>query len=439
MKIVFNNKFKLIASILLLNFTTAFGQVPTPASSQSGPILLMNGTAHIGNGEVIENAAIGFENGKITLVADATNARIDMSQYNVVDIAGQHVYPGFILPGSQVGLEEVGAIRAQSDSQEEGDVNPNVRAQIAYNTDSKYPPVFRFNGILVGEATPRGGLVSGTSSAMNFDGWNWEDATLKADIGIHLNWPSIITRRFDFNTFTRVVEKNKNYDNTIQVLESTFDDAYSYGQLPQKTENLKMDAMQGLYDGSKVLFIHANGPKEIIDAVNFAKRNNVRKIVVYADDAALMVADFLKENKIPVIIPPTQRDPQYDHSDYDSSYRLPHNLTEAGVEVSIAIGLFSARNLPFLAGAAAGHGMDKEDALKTITLNTAKALGIDDMVGSLEEGKDATLFVSKGDALDMIGNNLSHAFIQGKAVELNGEQQMLYKRYSEKYGHDTGE
>jgi len=79
--------------------------------------------------------------------------------------------------------------------------------------------------------------------------------------------------------------------------------------------------------------------------------------------------------------------------------------------------------------------MDKEAALKTITSNTAKALGIDKRVGTIEVGKDATLFVSEGDALDYNGNILSYAFISGKMVVLPNKQQELFERYSTKYGH----
>jgi len=416
-------------------FYQGFSQVPIPVKAQSNPILLKGGTAHLGNGQVIQNSLIGFDNGKLTLVQAAGN--LDESAYQVIDINGKHVYPGFILANSQMGLEEVSSIRAMSDSREHGTINPNIRAVISYNTDSEFIPTMRFNGILLSETTPRGGTVSGTSSVMELEGWNWEDAAHTLDMGLHLNWPSRINRRFDFATFTRKSEPNKNYSKNIAGLKDHFAATKAYQEAPTKTKNLKLNAMMGLFDGSKTLFLHVGAAKEIIEAVRFAQQQGVKKITVITDEAALYVADFLKENNIPVMIPQTQRVPDRSSMAIDLPYELPHLLTEAGVTVSMYhAGMQSqARNLPFYAGTAVAYGMDKEEALKTITSNTAKALGIDDRVGTLEVGKDATLFVSEGDALDYNGNILNYAFISGKMVVLPNKQQELFERYSTKYGH----
>ena len=93
----------------------------------------------------------------------------------------------------------------------------------------------------------------------------------------------------------------------------------------------------------------------------------------------------------------------------------------------------SARNIPFYAGTYAAYGLGKEKALQLITQNNAKILGIDDKVGTLEVGKDATLFISEGDALDMRTNILNEAFIQGRKISLESHQTKLWKRYSNKY------
>ena len=181
----------------LLSVSMAMAQKPVPAPPQSKPIALTGGTAHIGDGQVIENALITFDKGKITNVLNAATAKMDFTGYDVINISGKHVYPGFILPNSQVGLEEVSAVRAMSDSDEEGDYNPNVRAAISYNADSEYPPTFRFNGVLLAETTPRRGIIPGSSALMEMEGWNWEDALHTADIAIHMNWPNISRRQFD--------------------------------------------------------------------------------------------------------------------------------------------------------------------------------------------------------------------------------------------------
>ncbi|MGE0772692.1 MAG: amidohydrolase family protein [Cyclobacteriaceae bacterium] len=428
--------FKYIFLALTVLVQVSFAQKPVPAPPQSQKIALTGGTAHIGNGQVINNALITFDNGKITDVVDGSTARIDLTGYEVINVAGKQIYPGFILANSSVGLEEVSNIRAMQDANEEGNYNPNVRALISYNADSEYPPTFRFNGVLLAETTPQGGTISGSSSLMEMEGWNWEDAVNTADIGIHLNWPAISRRQFDFSTFTVSESPNKDYDKEVTELEQFFSDAVAYGKQANKVTNLKMEAMQGLFDGSKVLFIHTNNPKEIVTAVRSAQQFGVKKITLISGGAARWVADFLKENNIPVILPATHNLPERPDDDVDMPYKLPHLLTQAGVTVALHNNdaLHGGRNLPFYAGTAAAYGMSKEDALKTVTLNVAKALGVESKVGTLENGKDATLFVSEGDALDYRTSVVLQAFIRGKKITLPGNQQELYDRYSKKYG-----
>lgn len=430
-------KINIILTLCLGIIVQGFSQVPIPVPAQSSPILLTGATAHLGNGQVLQNSVIGFDKGKLTVVQSGT-AGIDQSGYKVIDIQGKHVYPGFILPNSQMGLVEVSSVRAMSDDEEEGTFNPNVRSVISYNTDSEFIPTMRFNGILLAESTPTGGTISGTSSVMEMEGWNWEDAAHSMDIGMHLNWPRRMNRRFDFNTFTVKEEPNKNYSKNKDSLKDFFTAAKSYGSSTSKTKNLKMEGMQGLFNGSKILFLHAGSAKEIVESVKFAQQVGVQKIVIIAGTDALYVAQFLKENEIPVILPPTQSVPSRPGMAVDLPYELPHLLTEAGVTVSLShSGMLSqARNLSFYAGTAVAYGMEKEEALKTITSNTAKALGIEDRVGTIEVGKDATIFVSEGDALDYKGNILNYAFISGKMVVLPNKQQELYQRFSDKYGHN---
>ncbi len=420
--------------LIQLSALPAMAQLPQPAAPQSGAILLKGGVAHLGNGKVIKNALIGFDEGKITLVADATRSKIDVAGYTVIDIAGQHVYPGFILPHTNLGLEEVGALDATKDANETGQLKPHIRSLVAYNTDSKLPPTMRFNGILMAETSPMGGRISGTSSVMNLEGWNWEDAVLKADIGIHLNWPGRMGGHFDFATFTFIREPNKKYDSQVADLATFFGDAKGYAELSNKERNLKLEAMGGLFDGSKILYIRANSAKEIVQSVRFAQKFGVQKIVILAGSEALDAALFLAENKIPVVLPNVHSLPGSDEV-VELPYELAGLLTKAGITVTLSHNgmLARARNLPFYAGTAAAYGLGKEAAVQLITLNAAKILGIDSEVGSLEEGKRATLFVSKGDALDMMTNNLTHAYIDGKTIQLEGEQQALYKQYSKKY------
>ena len=272
---------KLLIPILILASLTSYGQNPAPAKPQTKTIALMSGTVHVGNGQVIPNGVVLFNNGVITNVLDGTIVRLDLSNVEVIDISGKHVYPGIISPASTVGLEEIGAVRATVDKQEVGILNPNVRALIAYNTDSEIIPTIRNNGVLLTQAMPQGGTVSGSSSVMMTDGWNWEDAVLKKDDGIWLNWPRYFTRDFNSEDFTTVIKRDEKRGPAIDALRATFADAKAYAALTNPMPmNLKLESMRGLFSGKQNLYIRADYGKDIIDAVTFAKSVGVQKIVI---------------------------------------------------------------------------------------------------------------------------------------------------------------
>lgn len=421
---------------MILITSGLYAQVPVPVKAQSKPIALVGATAHLGNGKVIANSVIAFDKGKLTMVAESAS-NPNLTGYEQINVSGKHVYPGFILPDSPLGLVEVSSVRAMNDVNERGELNPNVRAQVAYNTDSEMITTMRLSGVLLAQATPSGGRISGTSSFMELEGWDWEDATHTPDVAIHLYWPGMMKQEFDFATFSSTEVANKDYDKEVGTLSQFFTDAVAYGQSPTKEVNLKLDAMQGLFDGKKALMIYTGRPKEIIAAINFAKKFGVKRMALVGGSGAYLVTEFLKENNIPVILHQTHSLPEHTDDDVDLPYKLPYLLTQAGLSVSIGHeGMPArARNLAFYAGTAVAYGMDKEEALKMITLNPAKAIGVDGRVGTIEIGKDATIFVSEGDVLDMKTCLVSHAFISGKLVNLPTKQEELYERYSKKYGH----
>jgi imidazolonepropionase-like amidohydrolase len=409
---------------------------------QAKSTLILNATAHLGNGTVIQNSVIGIKDGKITLIGDAATTRFDKAGYDeVIDAKGKHVYPGFIAPNSTLGLTEIDAVRATIDFREVGTTLPNVRSLIAYNTDSKIIPTVRSNGILLAQVTPRGGIVSGTSSIVMLEGWNWEDAAYKTDDGIHVNWPRIQSRKFldEDNIYPGPYEKNKEYTRQTNELKKLITDAKAYNELDTKEEkNLRFEAMKGLFDGTQALYIHVNNVKEIIEAVNFAKSNAIPRVTLVGAKDSWMVTDLLKENNISVIVYRVHDLPERPEDDVDLPYKLPALLQKAGILFCLDnegdMEAMGTRNLPFLAGTAAAYGLTKEEALMAITLNTAKILGIDKTAGSLEAGKDATLFISSGDALDMRSNNVEIAFVKGNSIDLNNDQKMLYEKYKKKYG-----
>lgn len=406
----------------------------TPAGPQVEAISIDGATAHLGNGKVIENALIMFEGGKLTFVGSAMTKIARRG--TVIKGNGKHVYPGFIAPNKSLGLVEVDAVRATNDQDEIGEMIPHVRSLIAYNAESQVVESMRPNGVLIGQVTPKGGRISGTSSIVQFDAWNWEDAAIKVDDGIHMNWPTNFRKGRWWMGEPRGFLPNKKYTEQLEGIKHFFKNAAAYGKVGNSELNPAFAAMQGLFDGSKKLFINANDEKEIIDAITTAKENGIKDVVLVGGYHAYKVMDFLKKNNIPVLLQHTQSLPVFDDEDYDLPYKLPKLLTDAGILVALQNGgaaNFQTRNLPFYAGQVVAQGLEKEKALQLITGNSAIILGIDDAYGTLEIGKSATLFISKGDALDMKGNKLTHAFIDGRNISLETHQTELWKRYMGKY------
>ena len=364
------------------------------------PRLFIGTTAHLGNGKVIKNSAISTKNGKFEMIADAELIRIDPSAFDtIIRLHGKHIYPSFIVPNTTLGITEIGAVRASNDYRETGGLNPNVRALIAYNTDSKITKTVRTNGVLIAQITPRGGVISGQSSVMHLDGWNWEDAQLKSDDGIHLNWPSSYYST-GWWAEPGTTKENKEYNTKTEEIRRLFNKALAYAN-SSKIMDLKMESMKGLFNGSKTLYIHANKSNDMRDAIEFSNKFKIKKMIIVGGEDALKITNLLQEAGILFCL------------SYSGSMEA-----------------MGARNLPFSAGTTVAYGQTYENAIMSITLNTAQILGVDSMVGSIETGKDATFFISTGDALDMRTNNVEHAFIKGKTIDLNNHQKELFNKYN---------
>ena len=429
---------RLIVNVIAI-FSISFSSVthpivPVPAADQSEPIAITGAVIHIGNGMIVIDGIITFDRGLITAVGVAGGG-INLVDHALIDVEGRHVYPGFVLPNSTLGLIEVNSVRATSDVLEEGDINASVRSAIAYNTDSEIIPANRFNGILTAQVAPQGGLISGSSTVFKLDGWNWEDAMLAEDVGLHLHWPSYVQRRRNSETGLFETVDNENYEGQTQLLHSLFQDAQAYsGQLL----NLNLLAMQPLFNGVTKLFIHADEAKQIISAIRFARSYGIQDIVLVGGADALSVKDFLLAQNVPVIYERIHELPQREWQDVDMPFKTPFLLHDAGIKVGIGGGATSIdrqRNLPFFAGTAAAYGLNRETALAMITSVNAEILGVADRVGTLEVGKDATLFISEGDALDMRTSQVLGAYIQGRDIDLYGTQQQLYERFRVKYAN----
>lgn len=430
--------FYISAILIFASFVQARSQSPVVAPAQKNPVILSGGTIHTGTGEVIENGLVAFTSGKITFVGKTTDYQSDNKNAQIIDVTGKQIYPGLIFPNTNLGLIEIGSgVDVASDDREIGELNPNVRAIAAYNTDSQVIPVIRSNGILLAQIVPNGSLLPGTSSVVQLDAWNWTDAAYKIDNGIQLGWPR--KAAFGGRGFARMdpsaTAGTSTYDKNVEQLEKIFTDAVAYAALdkPEDT-NLRLEALKGLFDGSKILFISAPESRGIIASVSFAKRYGVKKIVVVdADENAWAVKDFLKENNIPVLLADPLSLPKYDYSDIRMPFKLAAMFKKEGITVGLTYSSQAYGNLPFAAGETAAYGLSKEEALQTVTLNSAKILGIDDKTGSLEVGKDANIVVSTGDLLDMRTNNVEYAFITGRSISLDNKHKQLFRRFEEKY------
>jgi hypothetical protein len=406
------------------------------SNGQNKPLVLLGGTAHIGNGKIVENSAIGIENGKISFVADAATIRLNPSEATILNYSGKQIYPGFISVNNILGLTEIEAVRATNDWAEVGAYSPHVRALIAFNPESKIIPTVRSNGILTVQSTPRGGVISGTSSIFTMEGWNWEDAVYKVDDAIHVNFPSWFNNS-GWWAEPGTSERNKEYENQLKELRKFLLEAKAYCTISnQREKNLRLEAMRGVFEGSKSIFFNADYSKEILDIIQLKKELNIQKVVLVGGLDALSVVSAIKENGIPIVLNRLHELPNKSDAPIDQYFSLPKKLKEANILFCLGykggMEAMGVRNLPFVAGTAVAYGLSKEEALSSITGNTAKILGIEQTTGSLEVGKDATIFVSSGDALDMMTNKLERAWIKGKEIDLSNSQIELYEKYSKK-------
>ena len=412
-----------------------------PAKENKGITFIKNATIHVGNGKVIENGSIKISNGKIEQVG--ADISVPPGDANVVDAKGKHVYPGLILPVSNLGLIEVSAVRATTDVRELGEMNASVRTIVAYNADSKVINTLRSNGILLANIVPQGSLIAGSSSVVQLDAWNWEDAAYKTDAGIHLYMPSLIPRpRFGGTGSAGGSDPQQTQPDPvkegldkIEQVKTFFSEAKAYHTAEAHEEtNLKFAAVKGLYNKAQKLYVHANTVKQMLVALDFRTEFGF-DIVIVGGSESWQIADLLKQNDVSVILQQSHSLPAMKDDDIDQPYKTAAILQKAGVLFSISDDDAGTRgrNLPFNAGTAAAYGLTKEEALQSITLNAAKILGVEDKTGSIEPGKDANIVISEGDILDMRSSIITDAFIQGRKIDLTDKHKQLYERYNQKY------
>ncbi|MFK7784115.1 MAG: amidohydrolase family protein [Crocinitomicaceae bacterium] len=425
---------KQLITVVALVTSVAFAQEPSK-------ILLSGGNLHVGNGEVFKSAAIGIEDGKITFIKNAFAITVNANEWDtIIDVTGKEVYPGFVAPNSTLGLTEIDAVRATRDFREAGTYNPHVRSQIAFNVESKVMSTVRSNGVLLTQATPRGGIISGSSAVMTTSGWNWEDATVKNNDGIHLNWPPSMEGG-GWWAEPAPKKKNKKYGERKQKISEFFEMARAYLQEKKPEEkDQRLEAMRGCFDGTKRVYIHADELQELADVIEFSKEMGLAYPVIVGGYDAHLITELLRDSKIPVMVVRPHSLPENEEDAVDHAYRLPALLKAGGVKFCIQnqgdMEAMNARNIPFLAGTAMAYGLSEEDAVSAISLWSCEIMGIGQTYGSVEKGKSATLFVSEGNALDMMTNQMVLGIVNGTLIAPNNFQYELMEKYSKKYSEE---
>lgn len=424
------------ATGLLANVAPLAASPEIPGPEPKGPIAIVEATVHPVSRPAIERGTVLIDKGRILAIGDKVALPAGVQK---IDATGKHVYPSLFDAHSNMGLVEINSVRATVDDSETGPINPNVQAVVAVNPDSEQIPVTRSNGILLTLTAPTGGILSGRSAVIQLDGWTWEDMTLRGDVALHIQWPEMSPAMM-WGGASPPREQMDARDRALDELRRAFETAAAYRtarQAPNNRQGLdaRWEAMIPVLEGKLPVIVHADELHQLQAAIALAERWKLKLIIQGGYDAP-RVATLLRERKIPVIVAGTYRLPMRKTDDYDASYTVPARLAQAGVTYCIAstgrFGASQVRNLPYHAGNAVAYGLSADEALKAITLYPAQILGVADRVGSLDVGKDATLFVCDGDPLET-PTKVEAAFVQGRAVELNDRHKRLWRKYEEKY------
>jgi imidazolonepropionase-like amidohydrolase len=354
-----------------------------------------------------------------------------------VDATGADVYPGFIDASTTMGLEEPGP-RGFDDNGEMLDHNPQIRTRVAYHSESDAIAVARVNGVTSVAVVPSGGVFGGEVPVMNLDGWTWEEATLKPNVGIQFAFPPLGGGggRGGFGGRGAQPPPDRTYDDVkkerdrrLDEVVRLFDQARAYMKAgPDRTTDWVLEALVPVVERKLPLITAADREQDIRDAVAFADRAKVNIVIAGGEEAAY-VAPLLKAKNVPVILGERLTMPAREDDFHASSYQLAGDLHQAGVRIAFSTGNnTNVRLLPYNAAMSVAWGLEREAALRALTIGAAEILGVADRIGSLEAGKDANLFIAKGDPLE-VRTPITHVFIQGQDVGLANKHLALYEKY----------
>lgn len=427
-------KLSVVKLALLAAFSghvVANDMVPGPV--QSVPILLTDATVHTVTQGTLTSADVLLVDGKISAIG------VDLAApqgAKVVDLSGKHVYPGLIALANQVGLIESEAVRATVDTTEVTQTNPDLKAQIAYNADSEIIPTIRLNGFAYTLTYPSGSMLMGQSALMQLDAWSWKDATVSDSVALHLKWPKadLQTSRWRPQSPEEI---RKQSAKELGQLYSYFKTAKAYADAVKAGVSVGLDsrwqAMIPVFSGEKPVFVHADDQRQIEQALELKKLYGFDMTIVGARDSWRVASELASAN-VSVIYTTPYGIPERADEASSQSFKTPAELSKAGVKFALSLdGYWDTRNVVFAAGQAISYGLDKEVALRSVTLDAAAIAGVADKIGSIDVGKAATLVVSDGDIFDYIGHQVRYLWIDGREVDLSSRHTQLRDKYQKRY------
>lgn len=379
------------------------------------PVALVNATVHPGAGQPPVQTHLILDKQTIR----ALSAEIPAGA-QIVNLSGQHLYPGLVECDSVLGLSEIDSVRGGNDYREITDNNADLLPELSLNPDSDLLPVARSGGILTAALQPIGGRIAGQVAVMSLWGWTPEDMKLMPSPGVVLNWPRWERKEDE--------KARKAWKQHLAEIEDRLEEARAYVKLPEGQPTVRPD-LAAL--ANRRLFIHADTHFQIETALEFCKRLKVDWVLVGGAEAASLIPQ-LAADKVDVIYTEMYRLPYLDYLDEDHYYRTPALLKAGGIKVALAgpASHDNARWLPNMAAAAWAHGWNEADAVDSITSVPCEILGLKNQ-GRLAAGQTATLICTNGPLLDG-RTQVQRAWVKGEEISLDDRQKQLYRRYRNK-------
>jgi imidazolonepropionase-like amidohydrolase len=418
-------------AILLL---TVIGDVFAQERSRQGTFAFTNANIVTVSSGVISGGTLVIENDRI--IAIGTDAAIPATA-EVIDASGRWIYPGLIDSGTRLGLVEISAIPETRDFAEVGTLTPQMRAITAVNPNSVSIPVTRVSGVTTVLTEPSGGVLPGTAAVINLHGYTPAQMHVSGAELTMLEFPASGRRGgFDRRSDEDIQREHRE---AMERLNEIWDEALLFHRIDSARVRgadsqsprfvPEMEALLPAVRGERRIVVRVDRAQDIMNALEWLQERNLTNVVLSGVAEGWRVAEQIASAGFPVLVGPVLAVPSRPSDRYDKPYSNAGLLARAGVRVAIRTGdTENVRNLPYHAGFAAAYGLDRDEALRAVTLTAAEILGIDAEIGSLDVGKKANLFVADGDPFET-STTVEHVFIDGWKVPMESRHTRLYDEF----------